>query len=387
VRTLTSKQRLLRAIRHQEPDLVPVSPRTWTFLIDYYGHNGWQYELKGAAEFDYDPFFYFHAPLPNYVADQRASYEDLPDVSVELDIEHLPDATRVRRRIQTPAGPLTDSMIHYKPGGIYGVSPNPRWEERLLKDEADLERLTFLLPKPTKAAFEPLVAMGEIIGERGLVHVGMDTALTHQAGWAMELVDLMVACYERPDFVRSLLSLYHRHTMAIERCALEAGAEAIYTTDYFSSLSAGWSPQLYREFLLPLIREQAALAHEYGAIFHHYDDGKIMAVLPMLADAGVDVISTVPAPPLGDMDLKQAKALVGDRICFNGYVDAINVVKNGTIEQIRETVRQAIVDGAPGGGFIIGSSDGIRDAPKENVRAYFDACREFGDYDHLGRAG
>ena len=55
------------------------------------------------------------------------------------------------------------------------------------------------------------------------------------------------------------------------------------------------------------------------------------------------------------MNLRQAKALVGDRLCFSGYIDAINVIKDGTVEQIRETVRQAILDGAPGGGFIIGN--------------------------------
>ena len=94
MRRLTSKERLLRAIRHEEPDLVPVAPRTWTFLIDYDGHNGWPYESKGAAEFDYDPLVYIGVPIPNYVSDQRASYDDLPNVSVDLHIEHLPDATR-----------------------------------------------------------------------------------------------------------------------------------------------------------------------------------------------------------------------------------------------------------------------------------------------------
>ena len=143
---LTSKQRLLRAIRHEEPDFVPVSPRTWTFLLDYYGHNGWLYELRGAAEFDYDPLISIGSPYPNYVVDQRASYRDLPNVRVSLDIEPLPDCVRVRRHIVTPAGPLSDSLRHYPAGGIYGASPNPVWEEHLLKDESDLERLAFLLP-------------------------------------------------------------------------------------------------------------------------------------------------------------------------------------------------------------------------------------------------
>jgi uroporphyrinogen decarboxylase len=77
--------------------------------------------------------------------------------------------------------------------------------------------------------------------------------------------------------------------------------------------------------------------------------------------------------------------MVGDRICLNGNIDLIYVIKMGTPEQIREAVRQAILDAAPGGGFILGTSDSIRDTEPENVRAYFQAARDYGDYRHLGR--
>lgn len=85
------------------------------------------------------------------------------------------------------------------------------------------------------------------------------------------------------------------------------------------------------------------------------------------------------------MDLKAAKAAVGERICLNGNVDLLNVIAHGTPDLIRETVRQAMLDAAPGGGFILGTSDSIRDAPIENVRAYFAAAREYGEYGRLGR--
>ncbi len=53
----------------------------------------------------------------------------------------------------------------------------------------------------------------------------------------------------------------------------------------------------------------------------------------------------------------------------------------GTPEKIREEVANAIKIGAPGGGFILGISDSIRDGiPLENVKAYFSAGREFGKY-------
>ena len=50
-------------------------------------------------------------------------------------------------------------------------------------------------------------------------------------------------------------------------------------------------------------------------------------------------------------------------------------------EEVREAVAEAIKIGAPGGGFILSTCDSIRDeTPLENVRAYFQANREFGKY-------
>ncbi len=61
-----------------------------------------------------------------------------------------------------------------------------------------------------------------------------------------------------------------------------------------------------------------------------------------------------------------------------GYVDLIYVVQRGTPELIEQTVKEAI-DVAGPTGFILGSSDSFRDGtPVENIRAYFDAARKYG---------
>jgi uroporphyrinogen decarboxylase len=195
----------------------------------------------------------------------------------------------------------------------------------------------------------------------------------------------MVYSIEQPDFVRDLLQLFQQHTLALMRCALEAGIEAIFVPWYFASLSAGWSPAFYHDFILPLVQEEVALVHGMGGLYHYYDDGRMSHILPWLADAGVDLVSTVAPPPMGDVDLARAKASVGDRLCLNGNIDLLHVIRNGTVALIQESVRQAILDAAPGGGFILGTSDSIRESPLANVRAYFEAARRYGNYAHLGR--
>jgi uroporphyrinogen decarboxylase len=219
-----------------------------------------------------------------------------------------------------------------------------------------------------------------MVGERGLVHLYINSPLDHQAGWAVDLPDLMVACYDDPQFVTRLLQLFHEHTMAEISAALEMGVEVIFTPWYFASLSAGWSPRLYETFFLPLLREQVALVHQMGGLYHYYDDGAVMRILPWLAEAGIDLLSSFPPPPMGDFDMAKAKAQFGDKICFNGNIDLIHVIKNGNPPTIHSAVRQLILEGAPGGGFILGTSDSIRDTELGNVRAFFEAARKYGDY-------
>ena len=383
---MTSRQRLLAAIHHQEADVVPNSPSIWPWNVEYYGHGGWLNELRAAREFDYDPLIRQGDPCPNYVEAVLSTYSDLEDVRVEVTVRHEGERTLMERVFHTPAGRLSDRMVRYPPGKEWGIAPNPHWEERLVKDERDLDALAYLLPTPTVAMYEPTVAVQDAIGERGMVNLYIHPTLDHRAGWAYELVDLMVAAIEQPQFVHRLLRLFQEHTLACMRCACEAGVELIFTAFYFASLSAGWSPRLYKEFFLPLVREQVDLVHSYDRLYWYFDDGKCAAYLPWLADCGVDMVETLPPPPMGDVILSDAKRTVGDRLCLCGGVDSVNVLSMGTPEQVREAVRQAILDAAPGGGFILGSSDGVRDTPLENMKAYFQAAREFGDYRHLGRA-
>lgn len=50
---MTGREKLLAAIRHQEPDRVPVASRIWAYLIPYYGSGGWPQMLRATREFDF----------------------------------------------------------------------------------------------------------------------------------------------------------------------------------------------------------------------------------------------------------------------------------------------------------------------------------------------
>jgi uroporphyrinogen-III decarboxylase len=363
---------------HQEPDRVPISPRYGAWLRAVYGSPSLE-RVRDEILPDLDFMHVLDSGTPNYIVSHPETY-DLPEVRVEQTRYIEGDFQVVERTFHTPAGELSDRTLIPPPDREFGVAPNPIKTECLVKESNDLERLPYVLHR-VNTDFDEYHRTREAIDDRGIAMVCIRSALDHNAGDARALQDLMVDFYlDRPFFDR-ILNLFHKRSLEQIRAALEAGVEVIFGSWYFTSISAGWSPELYRDLFVPLIREHVELTHSYGAYYDFYDDGKLAHTMGMIADTGVDVLETCTPPPVGDFDLRTAKETIGQKTTLKGYVDLLYVLKRGTPELVERTVAEAMEIAKPGGGFIIGSSDSFREGtPTENLNAYWRACRKHGVY-------
>lgn len=381
---MTSRERFLTTIKGEEPDRVPVAPRIAYFLLEYYGKCGWEIYMKGAKEFGWDNYIILGSPTPNVINDPlMTDYSCLgPDVKVTCTTKREGRNTIYTRDFETPAGPLRDINTQPDSGGDAGLQPNPHHTERLYKSPEDAERIAFLLPDPkTTANMDDFNRCREAIGDNGVVSMTVNSAIDHKGGVAMDIQDMMIMYYEDKELLKKYLGAIQKHAMAETQVYLDAGVEIIFGTWFFVSVSSGWSPAIYEELFLPMIKEHVDLVHAHNAIYHLYDDGASMKTIEMWCDVGVDIIATLTPPPMGDVDLQVVKDLVGKDCCLRGYIDHMNTVTFGTPETIREAVRKAISIAGPGGGFILGTCDSIRDGtPPENVHAYCKAAKEFGTY-------
>lgn len=375
---MTGRERLLAAIRHEEPDRVPVSPRIAAWMQAELGSTSLATMLDKLP--DIDPMHIVGDGTVNYLDSYPAEY-DLPDVQVEEKRYDEAGLKVVERVFRTPAGTLSDRTKIAPAGGEYGVHPNPIKTEHVVKGPDDLAALQYLL-KPVNTDFDFLRPDLDLLGDRGVLMVCIRSALDHNAGYARDMQDLMMDYYDDRAFFDELVGLYQRRSLEQIRAACEAGVEFIFGSWYFTSVSAGWSPALFEEVFAPMIREHVALTHSYGAYYDFYDDGKLDATMEMIADAGVDVLETCTPAPVGDFDLRKAKEAIGARTTIKGWVDLLYVVKHGTPELVEQTVREGMEIAKPGGGFIIGSSDSFREGtPRENVETYWRACLEYGRYE------
>ncbi|HEX9971897.1 MAG TPA: uroporphyrinogen decarboxylase family protein, partial [bacterium] len=175
--------------------------------------------------------------------------------------------------------------------------------------------------------------------------------------------------------------IFHQRSLEQIRAALEAGAEFIFGSWYFNSISSGWSPAIFKEVFVPQINDHVDIAHKYGAYYDYYDDGKLNDSMELIADTGVDILETCTPLPVGDFNLARAKQTIGKKTTIKGYIDLIYVVQQGSPRLINRTIRETMEIAKPGGGFIIGSSDSFREGtPKENIATYFEACKKYGMY-------
>jgi uroporphyrinogen decarboxylase len=99
----------------------------------------------------------------------------------------------------------------------------------------------------------------------------------------------------------------------------------------------------------------------------------------MIVDSGIDCLD--PIDPVAGMNLTEIKQQYGGRIALKGNVDCAQTL---TFKSVAETVAETkacLRIAAPGGGYILSSSNSIHSAVKpENYVAMLDTLQQYGTY-------
>jgi len=125
--------------------------------------------------------------------------------------------------------------------------------------------------------------------------------------------------------------------------------------------------------------------HKKGRLIAKHSDGNIWPLIDEWIEVGFDGIH--PIQPQC-MDIKEVKDYVKGKLAVMGNIDCRNLLVFGSEEEVREseeevreTVKKTIEKAAPGGGYIISSSNSIHPGCKpENYIAMVEASRKFGWY-------
>ena len=198
--------------------------------------------------------------------------------------------------------------------------------------------------------------------------------------YLMGYENLLMAIAAEPELVRALVDLSVEVNLGMAREVAARGVRIVYTGDDYAGTAAPlMSPAQFRGLFAPALKRVIGGFKELGLLVIKHTDGNLWPIIDMIVDSGIDCLD--PIDPVAGMDLGEVKRRFGARIALKGNVDCSHLMTLGTPAEVAEATRAALREGAPGGGYILSSSNSIHSTVKpENYAAMMDTLREFGRY-------
>jgi hypothetical protein len=201
------------------------------------------------------------------------------------------------------------------------------------------------------------------------------TEIYHRLGW--EHFSTLMMDY--PGLLEELLEANNQ--AELRRVSSIGGAAqipiALTYDDIAYKTSTLISPRWLRRYWIPRLQRLVEAWHNRGALCLFHSDGNLWSVLDDLVGAGIDGLN--PLEVLAGMEIKEVRRRC-PQLFLTGGIDVSQLLSLGSVEEVRETCRQAIFDTA-GRGYFLGSTTELHwDVKLENAIAMFETAWQGADY-------
>ena len=197
---------------------------------------------------------------------------------------------------------------------------------------------------------------------------------------ALGVEGCFMAMLSHPDKSREYLIRWaHALSKHVEE-QIDAGADAI-------NFSAPWTGQnfisldMYTEVIMPAQALIVERCRERGVPVYCHTCGEIDDRLELIIDIGFNGLECLDPPPLGNVKLEDAVRRIGDRAFIKGNIDPVNMLMNGSPDEVREDARRRLEIGMKAKGFILSTACSIAPStPARNLAALYEVVEEYGYY-------
>ena len=374
---MTSRERVLTALNHEEPDRVPLV--LW----------GSYYALNDETYFSLLKYLNMGAPLPlfrKYLSRNSNYYDDRVLDRLDTDVRYIwsgfTDLGGARMEVDgrdawgvqwERYGPNVSCIGSPLDGATLEQIADYDWPdpEKYFDFELMKSRLAMLKKKyPTHA-----------IGARAVNSYGP----FEQAADLRSRVEFFMDTIDKPDVAQLIIDkttdvIVRGQEIYLDVVGKDIDFLEVPGDDYGSNETLMVSPDTFRNLFKPALARIIQSVKDYRSglpvVFH--SDGAITEIIPDLVEIGLDILN--PLEPLPVTDWAAIKEEYGQQLCFMGGID-IRKALPGPVEGIVEEVKKQISIFGPGGGYLLTSANHMQiDVPPENIVAMFDTGHEFGRY-------
>lgn len=347
---MNSKERVLTALEHKEPDKVPIfntfTPEVNKELSKIFNtNNNFDLDLK----LEHDCLLVELGIFNGFYMDfSKKSYIDRWGIKW--------------KRIKNPYGYYME--IDKSP--LKELNDIYKYKLPVVKDEPFYDDLKLVCDKYSKDL--------TIIG--GSISIFENS--WYLRGFQNFLMDLVL----NKDAIHFLLDKVMNYNLQLGFKILDLGVDILFTGDDFG-MQTGLliSYDAWREFFYPrwakLFQEFKKKRPDIKIAYH--SDGYIVPLIDDLIEAGVDILN--PVQP-DCMDPAVLKRRYGKKLSFWGSIDVQHTLSFGTPKDVEDEVRQRLKTVAPGGGLILGSTHNVQFSENaiKNVLKFYEVVKKFGRY-------
>jgi uroporphyrinogen-III decarboxylase len=286
---MSSKERLLAAIKGEETDRLPWSP----FLAYWWESNPDLWEIgqyKYLKSLRCDPLLRGSSWLFG-VSQKNVSYTSKSEGNITY------------TTTETPVGNLRSANTYVKEANTSFLTEHP------VKTKEDMKILTYIIENtvitPNFTSFDDLA---KEVGDGGLAVPLMisqgkgsfQLMIEHYVG--TEELNYMLADY--PEEVENCLAVMWENSRKCADIAVQSDAEAfIFWED---SSTSNVSPAQFKKYVMEEINYWGRKVHENGKYLLHHACGSLKGFMPIFKDMEIDMIESISPPPTGDIELWDA---------------------------------------------------------------------------------
>ena len=338
---MTSKERVLAALKLKQPDRVP-----W---VESSVHNNLAEKLLQRSDFE-------RANVTQLFSLPGARVP--PAVLEVLALDNLNFSVAPPRFVKSQNFEGMDIIV-----------------DGLIKTEADLKKL--VLPDPqSDEVYQP--ARDFVSRYRGSNKaLGITTRMGISNTYlSMGIEHFSLTLYENPAFLLKVLDLFIDWACKAVPKINELGFDfMIVPEDLAWKQGPMFSPKMIREIFLPRMKK---VAERIKIPWIYHSDGNLLPILDDLLTLGMNGIANIEP---NAMDINELKKKYGSRVCLVGNIDLHYTLTQGTPEEVEAEVKKRIQEVGPGGGYILASSNSLAGYCKpENVLAMQRALLKYGNY-------
>lgn len=253
----------------------------------------------------------------------------------------------------------------------YGLPENRGYVKHHPLEKPDLSGYKF--PDPyIKGRFDHL--QDKLEKYRDLFLLAWTGDFFERAHFLRGLDELLADLYLNPKFVHDLLDNIMEFIIGNIVQLSDLGIDGIFLSDdYGHQQSLLMSPNHWREFIKPRLKDIFAIIKSKGLLVFLHSCGNISEIIRDLIEIGLDVLHPIQPEAMNIKDLKRE---YGNKLAFYGGISTQKTLLSGTTDSVRREIKETIQYMSEGGGYILAPGITLQhDIPLENVITFIETAR------------